>query len=127
MALKEKIYNFFRENQKRSFHVEKFDETIYFSPVTVLEMQKFTTLSGEGKDQKDFHIWTIIEKAEDSEGKKIFSVEDKPFLEKLPWRVVIDISEAIHGLPNVKEIKKNLETISSQETSSPSVTEKDAS
>jgi hypothetical protein len=95
--------------------------------VTVLEMQKLSTLSGEAKDRKDFHIWTLIEKVEDAEGKKIFTVEDKPFLEKLPWRVVIDISEAIHNMAGGEGIKKNLETISSPETFSPSVTEKDAS
>ncbi len=127
MALKEKVYNYFRENQKRSFYVERFDETIYFSPVTVLEMQKISTLSGEGGNRKDFPVWTLIEKAEDSEGKKIFTIEDKPFLEKLPWRIVVDISEAIHGMAGGEEIKKNLEKMPSQEISSPSAIEKDAS
>jgi ribonuclease J len=41
---------------------------------------------------------------ENLEGKKIFGVEDKPFLEKLPWKIVVDISDAIHNVGDVKEI-----------------------
>jgi hypothetical protein len=43
--------------------------------VTVLEWEKIMTLSAGGSNSKEFHIWTIIEKAEDSEGKKVFEYD----------------------------------------------------
>jgi len=87
--------------------IPELDETIYFTPVNVLEMEKIMTISGGGASSKDFHIWTIIEKAEDSEGKKVFTIEDKPYLEKMDWAIVSRISNEIQRVIPFVELKKN--------------------
>ncbi len=108
MTLKEKIYEYVsRSDRRRSLEIPEFGETIYFTPVTVLEMEKIMNLSGGGTSSKDFHIWTIIEKAEDENGKKIFTVEDKPILEKMDWVIISRISNEIQKIVPIEEIKKN--------------------
>jgi len=87
--------------------IPELDETIYFTPVNVLEMEKIMTISGGGASSKDFHIWTIIEKAEDSEGKKVFTIEDRPYLEKMDWAIVSRISNEIQRVIPFVELKKN--------------------
>ena len=87
--------------------IPELDETIYFTPVNVLEMEKIMTISGGGASSKDFHIWSIIEKAEDSEGKKVFTIEDKPYLEKMDWAIVSRISNEIQRVIPFVELKKN--------------------
>ena len=67
--LRDKILNYLQKDKHRSVEIPELDETIYFTPVTVLEMEKIMTMSAAGASSKDFHIWTLIEKAEDSEGK----------------------------------------------------------
>lgn len=107
MALKEKIFEYLHANRRREIFIAEFDETIYFTPVTVLEMEKIMTLSGQGASSKDFHIATIIEKAEDANGRKIFGIEDKPFLEKMDWSIISRISNEIQRLERFEETKKN--------------------
>ncbi len=108
MTLKDKVYDYVsRQDRRRSIFIPEFDETIYFTPVNVLEMEKIMTLSGGGASSKDFHLWTIIEKAEDSEGKKIFSIEDKPILEKMDWAIISRISNEIQRIEPYAETKKN--------------------
>lgn len=107
MPLKEKILDYLQKDKHRSVEIPEVDETIYFTPVTVLEMEKIMTVSGGGASSKDFHVWTIIEKAEDSEGKKIFSIEDKVYLEKMDWIIISRISNEIHKFLLPGELKKN--------------------
>jgi hypothetical protein len=107
MSLKDKMLDYLQTDRRRSIHVPEFDETIYVTPVNVLEMEKLMTLSGTGASNKEFHIWSIIEKAEDAEGKKIFGVEDKPYLEKMDWSIISKISNEIHRTVSFDEAKKN--------------------
>ncbi len=94
------------ESRKEIF-VKELNEKIYFSPVTVLEQEAIFARSAGGSQSKGFHLATIVEKAEAEDGKKIFSLEDWPILEKLPWRVITRISNAIQGDYSVEEAKKN--------------------
>jgi hypothetical protein len=108
MSFKEKMIEYLQRDRRRSIYVSELDETIYFSPVTVLEMEKILTVS-QGQTSAT-HVWALIEKAEDADGKKIFSVEDKPILEKLDWKIVTGITgEMLNVLP-IPEVKKTLET-----------------
>jgi hypothetical protein len=107
MSLKEKIINYLQSDRRKEYHIPEFGETIYFTPVTVLEMEKIMTLSGGGTSSKDFHLWTIIEKAEDEKGQKIFSIEDRPYLEKMDWSIVSRISNEIQRTISFDEAKKN--------------------
>lgn len=105
--LRDKVIEYLQKDRRRSVEIPELDEMIYFTPVTVLEMEKIMTLSGGGASSKDFHIWTIIEKAEDSEGKKVFTIEDKPYLEKMDWAIVSRISNEIQKVIPFAELKKN--------------------
>ena len=107
MALRDKVIEYLQKDRRRSVEIPDLDETIYFTPVNVLEMEKIMTLSDGGASSKDFHIWTIIEKAEDSEGKKVFTIEDKPYLEKMDWAIVSRISNEIQRVIPFVELKKN--------------------
>ena len=81
--------------------------TVYFTPLTVLEMQKVKTLS-QGDDTA-FGTWLVIEKVEDEAGNKCFSAEDKPILEKSDWDLVNEINKRILKLTPPAEVKKTLE------------------
>ena len=105
--LRDKVIEYLQKDRRRSMEIPELDETIYFTPVNVLEMEKIMTISGGGASSKDFHIWTIIEKAEDSEGKKVFTIEDKPYLEKMDWAIVSRISNEIQRVIPFVELKKN--------------------
>ncbi len=80
----------------------------YFTPVTGLEQRKIFANSAGGTDSMRFHVATIIEKAENEDGSKIFSIEDNPFLEQVDADILSRISNAIHGKYCVEEAKKNL-------------------
>ena len=105
--LRDKVIEYLQKDRRRSIEIPEIDETIYFTPVTVLEMEKIMTLSGGGASSKDFHVHTIIEKAEDSEGKKVFTIEDKPYLEKMDWAIISRISNEIQRIIPFQELKKN--------------------
>ena len=105
--LRDKVIEYLQKDRRRSLEIPELDEMIYFTPVTVLEMEKILTLSGSGASSKDFHVHTIIEKAEDSEGKKVFTVEDKPYLEKMDWAIISRISTEIQRVIPFVELKKN--------------------
>jgi hypothetical protein len=107
MAFRDKIIEYLQKDRRRSIEIPELDEIIYFTPITVLEMEKILTLSGSGTNSKDFHIHTIIEKAEDAEGKKIFTIEDKPYLEKMDWAIISRISNEIRWTIPFSELKKN--------------------
>lgn len=106
MSLKEKIIEHLQSDRRRKIEIPELDETIWATPVTVLEMEKIMTLSQGGVSTKDFHIWTIIEKAEDEQRKKIFTLEDKPYLEKMEWSIITGISNKINKTITFDEAKK---------------------
>jgi hypothetical protein len=107
MSLKEKIIEHLQSDRRRKIEIPELGEVIWANPVTVLEMEKIMNLSQVGANSKDFHIWSIIEKAEDEEGKKIFTLEDKPYLEKMEWSIITRISNEIHKMIAFDEAKKN--------------------
>jgi len=111
MSFKDKMIEYLQTDRRKSIAVHELDETIYFSPVTVLEMEKIMTIA-QGQTSAT-HVWTVIEKAEDESGKKIFTVEDKPMLEKLDWNIITRISGEILKVASVSDLKKTSETIPS--------------
>ncbi len=106
---KDTMIKYLQEIQKsrKELFVEELKEKIFYSPVTVADQEWIFARSNRGANSKDFHISTIILKAENEDGSKIFSPEDVPTLEKLPWRVVTRISNIIQGDQSVEEAKKN--------------------
>jgi len=107
MSFKDKMFEYLQSDRRRSIFVPELDETIYFSPVTVLEMEKIMTIS-QGQTSAT-HVWTMIEKAEDESGKKIFDAGDKPMLEKLDWNIITRITGEILKIAPVAEVKKTSE------------------
>jgi hypothetical protein len=107
MTFRDKILDYLQKDRQRSIEIPELNETIFCTPVTVLEMEKIMALSGGGTSSKDFHIHTIIEKAEDAEGKKVFTIEDKPYLEKMDWAIISRISNEIQRAISFPELKKN--------------------
>jgi len=105
--LRDKVLEYLQKDRRRSVEIPELDEMIYFTPVTVLEMEKIMTLSSGGASSKDFHVWSIIEKAEDAEGKKVFTIEDKPYLEKMDWAIISRISNEIQRVIPFVEKKKD--------------------
>jgi len=107
MNLKEKMIQYVGSSRRKSVYVPEFDDSIYFNPITVLQMDKIMTLS-QGSSGA-IHIWTIIEKAEHEDGSKAFGLEDKPFLEQLDWAVVTRITGEMLKTSSVDELKKTSE------------------
>ncbi len=109
MNFKEKMMGYLQQDHRVSVEVTEpgLETTIFFSPITVTEFDKILMIS-QGVSSA-IHVWTLIEKAEDESGKKIFSIEDKPFLERLPWTVVNQITSKILKVSTVEETKKNFE------------------
>jgi len=98
MSLKEKIYDYVEKlkEKRKAFSVPEFGEIIYFSPINAPEWENIVKLSGDSLSAGN--IFTIIEKAEDAEGNKIFSLEDKTTLERVDWRVTNQIANEIRRL-----------------------------
>ncbi len=107
MSLKEKIIQYIASDRRRKIEVPEFGETIYATPVTVLDMEKILSYPEAATNSRDYHIYTIIEKAEDEKGQKIFSPEDKPYLEKMDWAIISRISNDIQEVITPDEAKKN--------------------
>jgi hypothetical protein len=137
MTLKEKIYEFVGKKEKKSVEVTELGEKefIYFTPITVLEMQMIRTKSevyGSGPvpkiDIAAFNVWTIIAKAEDEAGQKIFTDIDKPILDQMPFYVILKIANAMHGVEPMESIMAKFKEGADPflGTSSPSPTEKSA-
>lgn len=106
MPLKEKIYDYVGtlKEKRKVLSVPEFGEVIYFSPINAPEWEKIVKSSGDSFPTNN--IFTIIEKSEDAEGNKIFSLEDKATLEKVDWRVTNRIASEIRGLTIFEENKK---------------------
>ena len=110
MDFKQKVMGYLQQDHRVSVEITEpgLEATIYFSPITVIEFDKILTMS-QGSSS-GIHIWTLIEKAEDEQGKKMFSIEDKPFLERLPWTVVNQVTSKILKVSTIEETKKNFGT-----------------
>jgi len=107
MSLKEKMMEYLNSDRRKSIYVPELNETIFFTPVTVMQMEKIMTAAQGGTSAT--HIWILIEKAEHEDGSKAFTVEDKPFIELLDWNIVTRISGEILKVIPVSEVKKTSE------------------
>jgi hypothetical protein len=112
MSFREKFFEYLNQDRRKSFFVPQIGETVYFSPVTVLEIEKIRTVSHG--DRKEMNLWMLIEKAEDEKGNKIFTAEDKPFLERGDFQVIYGIADEMMRVQSVEETKKNSEMTPSE-------------
>lgn len=112
MSLKERLMEYIHSDKKRSMPVsfcingQKYEETIYFTPITLSEMGKIMTLA-QG-DAMASHVWTLIEKAENEDGTKAFTAEQKPFIEMWDFDTVVKITGNMMKIDSIEEVKKTL-------------------
>lgn len=78
---------------RRSIYIAELDETIYFSKINIIEWEKIVKLSK--KSLASASIYMIIEKAEDANGNKVFSAADRPLLEKIEWKIILQITNGM--------------------------------
>ncbi len=108
MSIIEKIkaHNSKIQNEAVEVLIDEWDTTIYLTPVTVAEQHKITRLSPNGKD---LEVNIILEKAKDKEGNKLFSLDDKDELRKVPLalmnKILSPILSDINKTP--EEVEKN--------------------
>jgi hypothetical protein len=107
MSFRDKMMDYLGKDRRRSIRVEELDETIYVSPISVLEYGKIKTISGN--DPGAQNVWTVIEKAEDEAGNKLLSAEDKPFVEKMPMLTITKIANLAMGVEDIETVKKSSE------------------
>lgn len=103
-----KITSHFESLGVRTIRVPEWDLSIYATPVTVAERQRiFAGLKGE--NDYELCIRVLIEKAKDAEGKKLFTIADKPtLLQKADSAVVIRVAaEILSSGPDSGELKNS--------------------
>jgi hypothetical protein len=107
MSLKEKIFDYVGtlKEKRKVLSVPEFGEVIYFSPINAPEWERIVKSSGDSIPANN--IFAIIFKAEDAEGNKIFSLEDKATLEKVDWRITNRIASEIRDFTILEGAKIN--------------------
>lgn len=82
---------------------DEFDGIIYYSPVTLFERNKL--MPELKKESLDFVVSVICMKAEDAEGNKLFSLEDKIKLKRhADYRVLDRLANSILQGVTVDEV-----------------------
>ena len=77
---------------------EEFDGAVYYTPVTLFERNKL--MPELKKESLDFVVSVIQMKAEDKNGEKLFSIEDKIKLKRHADYRILDrvANEILHGI-----------------------------
>lgn len=103
-----KITSHFESLGVRTIHVPEWDATFYSTPVTVAERQRIFA-GTKGENDYELCIRVLLEKARDAEGKKVFTLADKPaLLQKADSAVVIRVAaEILSGGPDAGELKNS--------------------
>lgn len=80
--------------------------TIYSKPLTLAETSKLYKMSRE--DDLTMMAYVLIYKALNSDGDKLFSVEDKvSLLNKVDQEVLVRVATQIMGQEPIEDVKKN--------------------
>ena len=73
--LLENIKTHFSSQERLHFYISDWDQDIYMSPMSLREQDK---INARGKDSPfQLAVYALILKAEDEQGEKLFSLEDK--------------------------------------------------
>lgn len=108
MAIRDKIKERLSVSAK-SFHIDEWDEDIYCTPISCGEMSKLqkrhpsflTNMDGEAM------VDLILSKALDSNGDKLFTLEDKPYLLREEMTVISSVAVGILGSQTSEDHEKN--------------------
>jgi len=97
MSVTDKITAHFNELERGSIEVEEWDMTIYWSAYTVAERNKLMKFADRDGGM-GLLVRALIMKAEDEQGDKIFTLEDKKVLmSKADPDVIGKVVEAMLG------------------------------
>jgi hypothetical protein len=103
MKLIDKVLNHYDSQGRLKVEVpewadDEFDGIIHYSPVTLLERNKL--MPELKKESLDFVVSVIVMKAEDADGNKLFTLEDKIKLKRnADYRVLDRLANSIlHGV-----------------------------
>jgi hypothetical protein len=104
----DKLRKAFSAELRDSYTLKKGDEIIleiYWSPLTIADSDRINDVikalnKGDGDNTSlEFALQTIIQKAEDSAGSKLFSQGDRAALRnELPMSILIDIMTKMQGM-----------------------------
>lgn len=112
MNLIDKISAKYAEKERGYIDIEEWGDEdaplrIYFRPMTMKDLSELSK-KYKGLEDPSAVVEILIRKAEDVDGKKMFTLEDKPKLLRLPDTNVIGrIAGAIAGAETVEEQGKN--------------------
>jgi len=99
---------YLQKDHRKTIYIPELDETVYLSPMSVLEHIKIKTLGGDVSGE--LNVWTVIEKAQDKDGNNLLSAADKPFVEKMPTMMIAKIANLAMGIEDLETVKKTSET-----------------
>jgi hypothetical protein len=106
-AYLERLTADYDQHGRQSIAVAELDCEVYWTPVTVAERAKIVARVNEG-NASEATVYAVILKAEDAEGKKMFSLEDKQTLMRRVRASVIEkIASAILTEPSLEALEKN--------------------
>ena len=80
MSAIDKVGEYFDNQDRGHIHVEEWDLDIYWSPMTIGEIGRIERISKGNNAQ--ILIECLVLKAEDADGKKLFTLEDKAKLKR---------------------------------------------
>lgn len=105
-----KITAHFEALGTRELHVPEWGMTIYWTPVTVAERTRIYS-GTKGDNDYETVVKILLDKARDADGKKIFTIDDRPaLLQRADSSVVIRVAADIMsggGAPVAKELKNS--------------------
>ena len=103
--LLEKIKNHFSSQERLHFYVPEWEQDIWCSPLSLREQDKINARSKESPFQ--LAVYALILKAEDEEGEKLFSLEDKvTLLNNVSFNTVESVISALFIKGGVDEAEK---------------------
>ena len=108
MKLIDKVLNHYDSNARLKIEVpewadDEFDGVIHYSPVTLLERNKL--MPELKRENLDFVASVLVMKAEDKDGNKLFTLEDKIKLKRnADYRVLDRVANQILQGVNVDEV-----------------------
>lgn len=113
-SVMEKATQHFRSKlggELKSIHVPEWESTIYFKEtVTLKEQSKLIELATSGKTTEAL-VETLITKARNQDGTKMFNIADKPvFMNEVDPQVLIRVVGEINNYnvdANVDDVEKN--------------------
>jgi hypothetical protein len=104
--LLERIKTHFSSQERMHFFVEEWELDLYMSPLSLREQDKINARGKESPYQ--IAVYALILKAEDEQGEKLFTLDDKvTLLNNVSFKTVESIITAMFNSGGVEESEKN--------------------